>query len=722
MIPGKSKIAELFNGTRVFVIPFYQRSYVWGEQQWERLLTDIIAVGNKTTDYFLGALILKQMNTGAAIYGDYKIVIDGQQRLTTLAIFLKVLHLKTDSNKWFERKFFLPDGTIAIQHSHADREDFAKIMSLTSCEELEGNSNIIKAYNYFRRELDPTLINGARLNNNIQVIDIVIDNNDDEQQIFDTINSLGVDLTTAELLKNHLFTEANLKLYETLWVPAFEEDEDCIDFWAQPLLKGRNKQINIEAFLNAYLQIKVQEKSNDVSTEDKQEFSKSSALFYSYKKFIKNYYSGKEFDFVKDLVEYAKIYRKTFSPKVTTTTLTFAPGLERINFLIFAADCTTMIPYVMYVIKNVGDNNERTKIFDYLESYIVRRIICKKSTKNYSDLFSEHLVNANIKTAEEFIRHINLKATDNALAMPNNKELLRCCKEVEHPNYRGLTILYLMESKMSCNPYSSMQLRKYNDYTLEHLMPQKWEKNWPLPQGADSEERSKKIRTLGNFTMLTQSLNSSISNADWTSKVTGKDKNGLKAYAAGLLTMEGVLDLQIWDETAIESRSTWLAKKASELWPSMIPNDTKIGESILDDEGEIEVDQITGEERVIRRDTTKYSLDGVTFMGKSYFGPHIVKKYLEKHNKLTYAEIKEKFPDSLLETRHKCLGLICPVSVYEQWDYKYKTIKYHADKPESKLLSDDGIEFYVNTQWTAPSIQNIIQIAKEDGWDVMIKL
>jgi len=722
MIPGKSKIAELFNGTRVFVIPFYQRSYVWGEQQWERLLTDIIAVGNKTTDYFLGALILKQMNTGAAIYGDYKIVIDGQQRLTTLAIFLKVLHLKTDSNIWFERKFFLPDGTIAIQHSHADREDFAKIMSLTSCEELEGNSNIIKAYNYFRRELDPTLINGARLNNNIQVIDIVIDNNDDEQQIFDTINSLGVDLTTAELLKNHLFTEANLKLYETLWVPAFEEDEDCIDFWAQPLLKGRNKQINIEAFLNAYLQIKVQEKSNDVSTEDKQEFSKSSALFYSYKKFIKNYYSGKEFDFVKDLVEYAKIYRKTFSPKVTTTTLTFAPGLERINFLIFAADCTTMIPYVMYVIKNVGDNNERTKIFDYLESYIVRRIICKKSTKNYSDLFSEHLVNANIKTAEEFIRHINLKATDNALAMPNNKELLRCCKEVEHPNYRGLTILYLMESKMSCNPYSSMQLRKYNDYTLEHLMPQKWEKNWPLPQGADSEERSKKIRTLGNFTMLTQSLNSSISNADWTSKVTGKDKNGLKAYAAGLLTMEGVLDLQIWDETAIESRSTWLAKKASELWPSMIPNDTKIGESILDDEGEIEVDQITGEERVIRRDTTKYSLDGVTFMGKSYFGPHIVKKYLEKHNKLTYAEIKEKFPDSLLETRHKCLGLICPVSVYEQWDYKYKTIKYHADKPESKLLSDDGIEFYVNTQWTAPSIQNIIQIAKEDGWDVMIKL
>lgn len=729
MKPGISNILNLFNGYRVFVIPFYQRSYVWGKQQWERLLSDLIALGNKETDYFLGVVILKQIINGTSVYGDYKVVIDGQQRLTTLAIFLKVLYLKNNANDWFVKKFFVDDETFAICHSHIDRDDFARIMTLTSCEDLVGkdtdngikhHSNILQAYDYFRKTLDPSLINIPKLLNNVNVIDLVIDHNDDEQQIFDTINSLGVDLTTAELLKNHLFSEDNLDTYKKLWVPAFENDEECTEFWAQPLLKGRNKQKNIEAFLNAFLQIKVQEKSKEVSALDKEEFARSSTLFYSYKKFIKDYYCGQEFDFVKELVEYAKIYRKTFSPKVTENTLTFAPGLERINFLIFAADCTTMIPYVMFVIKNVDDTSERIKIFDYLEAYIVRRIICKMSTKNYSDLFSEELVNSNVRTAEDFIRTINKK--DGSLAMPNNKELLRCCKEVEHPNYRGLTILYLMESKMSCNPYSSMQLRKYNDYTLEHLMPQKWEKNWPLPQGADSEERSKKIKTLGNFTMLTQSLNSSISNADWTTKVKGKDKNGLKAYAAGLLTMEGVLDLQIWDETAIESRSTWLAKKASELWPSMIPNDTKIGESILDDEGEIEVDQLTGEERVIRRDTTKYSLDGVTFMGKSYFGPHIVKKYLEKHNKLTYAEIKEKFPDSLLETRHKCLGLICPVSVYEQWDYKYKTIKYHADKPESKLLSDDGIEFYVNTQWTAPSIQNIIQIAKDDGWDVMIKL
>ena len=723
MTPGKSKIAELFNGTRVFQIPFYQRSYVWDEKEWERLLADIIAVGNKTTDYFLGAIILKQVNTGMSMHGDYKIVIDGQQRLTTLAIFLKVLYLKLGMNQWFERKFVLPDGTAAIQHSHMDKEEFSKIMELQSCDSpLEGKSNIVRAYNFFRERLDPSQINEMRLNNNIQVIDIVIDNNDDEQQIFDTINSLGVDLTTAELLKNHLFTEENLRIYETLWAPAFEADEDCIEFWAQPLLKGRNKQKNIEAFLNAFLQIKVQDSNLRVSAEEKVEYSKSSALFYNYKKFIKDYYTGREFDFVRELVEYAKIYYNTFSPEITEHSLTFKAGLDRVNFLIFATDGTTMIPYVMYVIKNVEDEEERNKIFAYLESYIVRRLICRKSTKNYSDLFSENLVNANIQTAEAFINYINEKDSSNALAMPNNTELLRCCKEIEHPNYRGLAILYLMESKMRSSALLTTQLLKYSAYTLEHLMPQKWMRNWPLPEGGDPDARSKKVKTLGNFTMLTQPLNSSISNESWSTKLTGRNNNGLKVYANGLLTLAGVLDLAIWDEKAIETRATWLARKAADLWPSQLPSEVTIEEPIFDDEGEIIIDQITGEEHIISRDHTQYSLDGQTFMGKSHFVPYFVKKYIEKHRNLTFAQIKETFPDTLLESGYKFLGLICPVSAYEQWDNKYKVRRYRADNPESKLRSFDGIEFYVNTQWTAASVQNIIQIAKDDNWEVMIKL
>lgn len=723
MLPGKSTIDQLFNGTRVFVIPFYQRSYVWNKEHWERFLDDMIMVGHKKEDYFLGSIILKQELTNTSKRGDYKIVIDGQQRLTTIAIFLKVLYLKLDENAWFERKFILPDGNYAICHSHIDRRDFETIMKLEECKPLEGSSHIISAYNYFFENLDSSKLDMTRVLHNVQVIDIIIDGNDDEQQIFDTINSLGVDLTTAELLKNHLFDEKSFDEYEKLWKPAFEKDEDFISFWGKPLLKGRNKQINVEAFLNAFLQIKVHDPLLKVPAEEKLDYAKSGGLFTSYKKFISSYFNNKEIEFIKDLVAYAKIYYESFKPEIVEYSLTYKPSLDRINFLIFATDSTTMIPFIMYVIKNVKDDDEKNKIFEYLESYIVRRLICRKPTKSYSDLFSENLILAEIRSVGDLIEYINKKGETNNLAMPNNTELLRCFKELEYPNYRGLNILYLLESRLRNNSMLSTQLLKYSSYTLEHLMPQKWIPHWPLSGGFNADERTHVIKTLGNFTIITQPLNSTVSNDAWPIKVFGKNtKGGLKAYAKELLTLEGVLDLKIWDEKSIIARSIWLASKACNVWPSYIEGDKPIEEPIYDDEGEIIIDELTGEEKVISRDHTQYSLDGKEFMGKGRFVMYFIQKYIAKHSKMTFEELKEVFPDSLLDTGFKFIGLLCPVSAYNDWDNAYKQRRYHPDWLNSKLVSSDGIEFYVNTQWTLNSVQNIIQIAKNDHWDVMIKL
>lgn len=725
MTPYKSTIDTLFNGKNVYKIPFYQRSYVWGDEQLSRFLNDMISVGQQDKAYFLGSIILKQIATGTAAFSTPRIVIDGQQRLTTIAIFLKVLYLKSNANAWFERMFILPDNSFSLIHSLVDKGDFERVMLLEECKgPIEGKGSIIHAYNYFFENLDITAINYDSIKDKVQLIDIEIDAQDNEQQIFDTINSLGVDLTTAELLKNHIFDENSVSEYQKHWIPIFEKDDDTIAFWAADLLKGRIKQRNVEAFLSAYLQIKVNEPGKGISAQDKLQYSKGTALFYNYKRFIATYYDGHKLDFVIDLAQYAKIFHSVFTPDVAEHTLSSESGIDRVNFLIYVIGNTTLMPYVMYVEKNQKDEDEKKRIYDYLESYVVRRLICSKSPKNYSDLFSEALIGANIITRDALCNYINEKDRTNALAMPMNKELLASVLDTEHPNNRGLAILYLLESRMRNGRMLSTQLLKYSSYTLEHLMPQKWQANWPLPAGVESAERIHKIRTLGNFTLITQSLNSAIGNEEWRVKLIGKNgKQGLLTFAKDLLTLSNTLELNSWDEQTIEARSTWLAYHASLQWASLIPTDVRLEEPQLEDG--VLVGDIMNDEapEAKKRDKTRYSLDGgKAYFSKSLFVHEFIAQYIKKHKKITYQELRTIFNDKLLEPRHRVRGLLIRKSDYDEWQRPDKKQRYGVGRPDALLTSSDGVPFYVNTQWTLDSVQNIIAIAKEDGFEVMIKL
>ena len=115
MEAGKRTINDIFNGNRVLEIPFFQRAYVWDETQWERLLEDMELISTLKKPHFLGSVILKQQDTlTSSEVGDIRTLIDGQQRLTTLNIFFKVLWLKKDSNSSFERRFQLENGKLAL--------------------------------------------------------------------------------------------------------------------------------------------------------------------------------------------------------------------------------------------------------------------------------------------------------------------------------------------------------------------------------------------------------------------------------------------------------------------------------------------------------------------------------------------------------------------------------------------------------------------------------
>lgn len=567
MDAGKRTINDIFNGNRILEIPFFQRAYVWDMPQWERLLEDMKNVSLNNKPYFLGSVILKQQPTNMGdMVGDRRTLIDGQQRLTTLSIFFKVLSLKLDDDYEFNRMFKIRN-LIAIQHNHNDIAAYEKVMNLKTLEDLNDKDNITRAYNYFKNNLNINELNINNILSKILFVGIDLSEIEDEQQIFDTINSLGVRLTTAELLKNYFFNRDEITTYNTYWKDVFEKDSETKNYWDTEITAGRAKRELIDIFFFSYLQIKIQEKELKVKTENKIEFSKVENLFESYKSFIREYFNNDKELILSEIKEYASLFQKNFNIKIVENELTNISGIERINAIIFGLDTTTLIPYVLFVLKNVLEDTVRNELFEFLETYIMRRIICNQTTKNYNQLFTDRLINNKILSKEAFVNYLNGQL-DTVNFLPTDEDLENGFTNMILVNKQSAGVLYFIESKIRNRSYQSTQLLGLNKYSLEHLMPKKWENHWVNSMSSEEKmNRNKKLLTLGNLTIITQSLNSTIRDANWKNKKEGRgDKKGLLAYASGLETMNHYLTFDEWNEKTIEDRANFLFEKAKNIW------------------------------------------------------------------------------------------------------------------------------------------------------------
>ncbi len=571
MDAGKRTINDIFNGNRILEIPFFQRAYVWKEEQWERLLEDMENVSKTKESYFLGSVILKQRLANADNrIGDIRTLIDGQQRLTTLSIFFKVLCLKKDINWLFERVFTLgrDNEQLALSHNHKDIDSFTKVLKLSTLEELGGNDNIIEAYNFFRKELNVDRVDGQAILDNITFVGIDLTIEEDEQQIFDTINSLGVRLTTAELLKNYFFDRGEIQEYNEYWNNVFERDEKIKRYWDREITTGNVNRIFIDLFFYSFLQIKIQEPKLEVESDDKNEFSKVESLFQSYKSLIKKYKLNKN-EILREIRDYANLFKENFKYDIIDNELTDEFGIERINAIIFGLDTSTLIPYILYVLKNNNNQKEINELFGFIESYVMRRIVVRASTRSYKQLFSENLISNEVITKKQFADFIK-KSSETINYLPNDAKLETGFKESILINKQSAGILYFIESKVRNRDRQATQLLGISKYSLEHLMPKRWENNWGS-LGSDKEiyNRNNKLLTLGNLTIITQSLNTAIRDADWNTKKNGNGNQrsqGLIHYSAGIETLSRYLDLEKWNEEEIEKRANYLYDKALEIW------------------------------------------------------------------------------------------------------------------------------------------------------------
>lgn len=742
MDAGKKKINDILNGNRQLVIPFFQRAYVWQEDLWVRFLESMEQVSKDGKEYFLGSIILKQLSTStSSTIGDVRTVIDGQQRLTTLALFLKVLCFRTN-DEWVIRKFdsmfIIGREKYAISHNMFDKDVFDTILKQKELKPLESQSLLAKAYNYFLERVSPDKFNLETILAHISFVGIDLNNEDDEQVIFDTINSIGVTLTTGELLKNYLFTQDSIDKYKAKWKPIFESDEDTLKYWDAPTTQGRLIRKNLETFLYAYLHVKINDPSFNLTSTQKERFRSANDLFSQYKDFITISNIDKD-ALVDDITAYAKLYREYLSPKILDEEIPDTYGIERLNLIIFGLDTTTLMPYLLYLLREQQNKNEIKRIARILESYLMRRLVCKSKNDNYSDLFAASLISPQYLTAGSLKDYLNSKDTDSSLAMPGDEELVYAFEDNVLSNPRAKGVLYLLESMMRGQRHSTA-LKSFKSYSLEHLMPTKWTpETWPIADITKSEERNKCLKTLGNLALLTQSLNSSVSNNSWTIKLNGNGKKkGLLEYASGLVTMKWPLEQAVWEEDKIAQRAMWLYSHARVIWnfsdveyESWSPEVQESYESIVSEPApgntnETNSNAVEKKKHSSNNNRAKFSIDGgIHYLAKNRFVQAAVRKYVELHPDITLAQLKNIFKDSFLR-QFKRLGFICsetdlarplpkgrkPTEMeIDRW--------YYMDFGEW-MMSGDGIPFTVSTQITLESANDVKAIMEAEGIEVLI--
>lgn len=590
----ESHFAFLASTPAYYDVPFFQRRYVWDEQNWEDLLNSLLATRNGT---FLGSIILKQETTCADEASRY-MIIDGQQRLTTLSILFKVCYdilISNDTPKKlggetkltyknnYNSTCFVPkekevekDGEIIteteydikINHSRLDKSEYDSVMRGN----LSGNGKITRAYRYFKDQLLQRKDRIIELWDKLRkpeyklLVNISLSSEDNEQVIFDAINSSGVRLTCADTIKNALFqrmidvtsnTDEVYQLYQEKWESVFL-NESNIDFWNKEILSGRIKRDNIEVLLHCIAVVK-----GLFNPEEERLINLSDC----YKKHINKQCEHAILrHFIEEIHDFAILYMEKMQIKKTTQ-FDYCNQLKRLLCVCENLQVSTFNPYILYLIKrqDINEDEKNTKYFE-LSRYIILHAICGATTKNYN---------------KECIQFINGSATPNEMLV-NDADISRNKSLNTLTNIKNdLAKLLIFWCELYRRHSSRVGIKelKYN-YELEHIMPQSWEENWsvtdvPVKDENNNEiqdleeatrKRSVSIYKIGNMTLLNSSLNKQLRNSSFLDKLNGQGrKKGIKDLADCLLTRD-LVSFSSWDESNISQRTNELINLISIVW------------------------------------------------------------------------------------------------------------------------------------------------------------
>lgn len=566
---SKEKLAAFFQGNLQLEIPFFQRAYVWDKENWQifwdHIYEELRAYENQDeSEHFIGTIITKQKES-THLNENIVELVDGQQRLTTISILLKAIADTCNGDYVNLRKEILNllsfedsrgDKHYRIIHNRLDKPHFESVID-GGLETERNDHPIIQCYQFYvdkvkgfsdeRRDHLKNIILKK-----VPVISMLLNSDDDEQEIFDTINSLGVRLTTGELLKNYIFKHPELREdYDKYWGDIFEADSETFDFWNEEKTSGRIKRDNIEVLLYCFLIIRT-----------KSEVIKFDKLFKEYKKYLKRLTVEELRELLIDLAEMAESYRE-WPQEQELEEIAFSDYEQRFFHVLENFSITTIYPLVLYIYKSVTDEKRKEYLY-LLESYMVRRQICKLTTKNYNRLFVQ-IIQALEKKQTWDIQDLKGLLTGfdkDTNRNPADQKIREAFENKNQFNRQAKEILFLIALKGLDNNYSDNKKLASKSFSVEHIMPKKWAQNWKHDHLNDLQkhQRNEKLKTMGNLTLITKNLNSKLRNQAWKDK-----RNTLKEYSSIKITRD-YLELPEWDENTIDNRAKDLATRALEIW------------------------------------------------------------------------------------------------------------------------------------------------------------
>lgn len=605
MKPYTRSIIELFDGKKRFLIPLYQRQYAWKVKPQLNLLWEDVerAFNRLTTDraslspHFMGAIVIAQIKTFGKQVQAFEI-IDGQQRLTTFQLLLSALRDVAISvgSKYADetQKYLLNDGVMEnplterfkLWPSLTDRRSFVEIIDRNA--DLDAIAprpvdedglvrHSVAAHAYFKDVITKHVMQGGEfdeyrlealfeaLKDGLAVVSIELEGGDDPQTIFETLNSRGVDLTPGDLMRNFIFQRAKGlgqtddgslivdKLYEKHWLPL-----DRL-FWSYIEPRGRQSRRRLDWMLTDHLAMQI---GNLVSVE---------TLFEDYRRWILDTkpYTTVEAE-LESITATALVEKRLFDKQ---------RGDPLGDFGRFANDfdVSTAMPLVIYLATEAQIGNKLKLTLAVLESFILRRDICALDIKNYNKLFVGLI--ARLRTVEgckvdALIADLSSRQLEIDRWPDDHEWRQGWIGRDQYKPRRQPRLRYLFEAiEQRKRTALNENIEIKSDLTIEHIMPQSWMDHWPIPgfdhledddldpeHVARQTERHGAINKLGNLTLLTHNLNSTVSNGPFSVKMPA-----VRAHSSLALNRE-LNAYDHWDEETIAERAAGLFQVACGIW------------------------------------------------------------------------------------------------------------------------------------------------------------